>query len=65
MLFDVNVKLVFHNATHATYLQLFCENATVFDSFTLVHTGPSSGDSQKGQSRIKGPCEIILDKVNR
>ena len=33
MLFDVNVKLVFHNATHATYLQLFCENATVFDSF--------------------------------
>lgn len=29
-------KLVFHNATHATYSQLFCENATVFDSFTLV-----------------------------
>ena len=28
-------QIIFHNATHLTYQQLFCENATVFDTFVI------------------------------
>ena len=28
-------KIIFHNATHLSYQQLFCENATVFDTFVI------------------------------
>ena len=28
-------QIIFHNATHLTYQQLFCENASVFDTFVI------------------------------
>ena len=36
-------RLTLHNATHATYEQLYNDNGTVFDAFTLVNAQPLHG----------------------